>query len=145
MWMQQWKLKRGAGILHKKRHLWWTKSELRLCNNSPDLVCKKRSQMDPSNLLHDPLAMSLYSWTFYQRHTPEVNNKQNFCLASNRVLKWRCHKDDFVNCLEQPIWKNSHKNWPFSALNSWDMGFWSSHFSLLNSYLVLDPRVKIQW
>ena len=39
--------------------------------------------------------------------------------------------------------KSSHaKCWLFSALNSWDTGFWSSNCFILNSYLVLVPTVR---
>ena len=68
------------------------------------------------------------------------------------VLKWWRHKNDFweimsfIRLVRNNLSdKSSHaqKKWLFSALNSWDMGFW--RFKLLHtklSYLVLVPEVR---
>ena len=67
-----------------------------------------------------------------------------FSKVCNRVLKWWCHKImllklwDFQLFVTTCMYLNkvhTSKTWLFSALSSWDVGFWSSNFSILNSLI----------
>ena len=70
-------------------------------------------------------------------------------LQHNRVLKWWRHEwfseiMGFIRLFRSTYLQKVHmqKKWLFSALNSWDMGVWSSNCFILNSYLLLVPEVR---